>query len=55
MTKPVQEDNFDPGATLCGHAPRHERHHYLGGGIWVCFTCVASLFTGKRLETAPCK
>lgn len=51
---PTHED-FDPGAKLCGHAPRHERHHYLGGGIWVCFACFAALLTGRKPEAAPCK
>jgi hypothetical protein len=41
-----QDDGFDPGATLCGHAPRHERFHYLGGGLWVCFECFAKLLLG---------
>jgi hypothetical protein len=34
------KDDFDPGAVLCGHAPRAERRHYLGGDIWVCFDCL---------------
>ena len=54
-SKDAGADNFDPGATLCGHAPRHERHHYLGGGLWVCFTCFATLLTGRKPEAAPCK
>lgn len=29
----------DPGMLLCGHAPRHERTHYLGGDLHVCFKC----------------
>lgn len=41
-------DTFDPGATLCGHAPRAERFHYLGGGLWVCFECFAKLLIGIR-------
>jgi hypothetical protein len=49
------ENDFDPGAKLCGHAPRHERHHYLGGGLWVCFECFAKLLTGRSPEAAPCK
>lgn len=49
------QDDFDPGATLCGHAPRHERAHYLGGGLWVCFECFAKLLTGGRKEPARCK
>jgi hypothetical protein len=40
---------FDPGATLCGHGPRHlTRVHYLGGGLWVCFECLAALLLGGR-------
>jgi len=23
---------------VCRH-PKHLRHHYLGGGLWVCFEC----------------
>ena len=41
-------DNYDPGAKLCGHAPRNERAHYLGGGLWVCFACFAKLLLGGR-------
>lgn len=54
--KNAGDDNFDPGEKLCGHAPRHARHHYLGGGLWVCFACFASLLTGRKPpEAAPCK
>lgn len=49
------DDTFDPGAALCGHAPRAERHHYLGGGMWVCFACLAKLLTGPRKKTARCR
>ena len=45
---PGKEDSFDPGATLCGHAPRSQRSHYLGGGLWVCFECLARLLVGGR-------
>jgi len=38
----------DPGAVLCGHAPRPQRAHYLGGGLWVCFECFAKLMLGGR-------
>lgn len=38
---PIQrEAEFDPGATLCGHGPRHPTRDYLGGGLWVCFECL---------------
>lgn len=33
---------FDPGAQLCGH----------GGGLWVCFECLAKLLLGNR-HTSP--
>lgn len=42
------DDTFDPGAVLCGHAPRHQRVHYLGGGLYVCFECMAKLLLGGR-------
>lgn len=51
----LDDDAFDPGATICGHAPRHERHHYLGGGLWVCFACLVKLFVGGRKESARCR
>lgn len=54
MSRKTDTDTFDPGATLCGHAPRHERAHYLGGGLWVCFECFAKLLLGSRY-TAPRK
>lgn len=41
------DDAFDPGATLCGHGT-----HYLGGGLWVCFECLAKLLRGGRKEPA---
>jgi hypothetical protein len=40
------DDDYDPGAIICGHAPRHERHHYFGGGLWVCFQCFAKAVIG---------
>ena len=46
--KPSHDDTFDPGEKLCGHAPRHQRAHYLGGGLWVCFECFAKLLLGGR-------
>lgn len=49
------EAEFDPGATLCGHGTRSQRVHYLGGGLWVCFECLAKLLVGGRKEPAPCK
>jgi hypothetical protein len=48
------EDDFDPGARLCGHGDRAKRAHYLGGGLWVCFECFAKLLLGSRY-TAPSK
>jgi len=39
-------ETFDPGAQLCGHGDRSQRAHYLGGGLWVCFTCMAKLLIG---------
>ena len=42
------DDTYDPGATLCGHRPRWERFHYLGGGLWVCFECFSKLLMGGR-------
>jgi len=47
------EDDFDPGATLCGHGPRHPtRSHYLGGGLWVCFECLVKTLgrSGPRTQ-----
>jgi hypothetical protein len=38
-------DPDDPGAFICGH---DHRIHYLGGGIWVCFACWATLLIGGR-------
>ena len=35
----------DPGARICGH---DNRKHYLGGGLWVCFSCWAKLLIGGR-------
>lgn len=29
-------DMDDPGAHICAH---DHRIHYLGGGLWVCFSC----------------
>ncbi len=47
------EDDYDPGATLCGHGTRiTQRSHYLGGGLWVCFECFAKLLLGGRKESA---
>lgn len=43
-------DDFDPGAVLCGHAPRHLRVHYLGGGMWVCFECLVKAFGRSQKE-----
>jgi hypothetical protein len=43
-TAKTAEAEFDPGAsaTICGHGPRlSTRVHYLGGGLWVCFECLA--------------
>lgn len=48
MSKQADAETFDPGAALCGHAPRHDRVHYLGGGLWVCFECFAKLLLGRR-------
>jgi hypothetical protein len=49
------DDTFDPGATLCGHGVRiTQRSHYLGGGLWVCFECLAKLMLGGRYK-APRK
>jgi len=31
----------DPGLILCGHEPRH---HYMGGGLRVCFECLVRTF-----------
>jgi hypothetical protein len=42
------DDTLDPGAKLCGHGGRARRVHYLGGGLWVCFECVAKLFGSRR-------
>ena len=50
--KQVQDDAYDPGAKLCGHAPRPQRAHYLGGGLWVCFECFVKLLLGSR-PTSP--
>ena len=52
------DDEYDPGATLCGHGARPtQRSHYLGGGLWVCFECFAKLLLGGRYtpprEEAP--
>ena len=44
----VHDDAYDSGAKLCGHAPRSQRAHYLGGGLWVCFECLAKLVLGGR-------
>lgn len=46
--KKTNDDAYDPGAKLCGHAPRNQRAHYLGGGLWVCFECFAKLLLGGR-------
>lgn len=47
--KPVDDSaTFDPGAQLCGHGDRTRRAHYLGGGLWVCFECLAKLMLGNR-------
>ena len=48
MSKPA--DDFDPGATLCGHGPRHMRMHYLGGGLWVCFECLVKLVKPRKVS-----
>jgi len=37
-------DEFDPGSSICGHGPREVRVHYLGGGLWVCFECLVKMF-----------
>lgn len=50
--KAKEDDAYDPGATLCGHALRHQRVHYLGGGLRVCFECFAKLLLGGRKEFA---
>jgi len=44
-------EEFDPGAQLCGHGNRTKRAHYLGGGLWVCFECLAKLLVGGRKES----
>ena len=56
MNKKAKDDDaYDPGATLCGHGTRStQRSHYLGGGLWVCFECLAKLLLGGRKE-ASCK
>jgi hypothetical protein len=41
--KPPHDDGFDPGAKLCGHP---HRVHYLGGGLYVCFSCWAKMLIG---------
>lgn len=47
--KTKEDDAYDPGATLCGHGTRiTQRSHYLGGGLWVCFECLAKLLLGGR-------
>ena len=48
MSREKSHDDDDPGAVLCGHAPRPQRAHYLGGGLWVCFECFAKLVLGGR-------
>lgn len=49
MSEKAPSDDYDPGATLCGHGPRPtKRSHYLGGGLWVCFECFAKLLLGGR-------
>lgn len=48
------DDTFDPGAVLCGHAPRHKRRHYLGGGLWVCFECLVKTISPRK-EPTRCK
>lgn len=48
LSKKTPDDAYDPGAALCGHRPRAERFHYLGGGLWVCFECFAKLLIGIR-------
>jgi hypothetical protein len=49
MSKPLPKDEaYDPGAQLCGHGDRSQRSHYLGGGLWVCFECMAKLLLGGR-------
>ncbi len=53
--KTVEGDTLDPGPTLCGHGTRAERVHYLGGGLWVCFECLAKFLVGGRKEAARCK
>ena len=55
MSSRAADDTFDPGATLCNHGTRAERVHYLGGGLWVCFECLAKLLVGGRKEPARCK
>ena len=52
VRKASNDDAYDPGATLCGHVPRHQRAHYLGGGLWVCFECFAKTLLGGR-RTPP--
>jgi hypothetical protein len=34
----------DPGIGICEHEPRH---HYQGGGIWICFECFYRLTVGR--------
>lgn len=46
----VPEAEFDPGATLCGHGDRTVRTHYIGGGLWICFECLAKLLLGGRYK-----
>jgi hypothetical protein len=41
VTKKNKDVDYDPGARLCGHGDRTVRAHYLGGGLWVCFECLA--------------
>lgn len=55
MSGKPPDEVFDPGATLCGHAPRQQRAHYLGGGLWVCFECFAKLLLGGRYRSPSCK
>ena len=54
--KTQDDDTFDPGAKLCGHGTRiTQRSHYLGGGLWVCFECFATILLGGRKGSAQCK
>lgn len=39
-----QPIDTDPGRMICAHDPRH---HYLGGGIRVCFECFVRVVMGK--------